>query len=134
LYLREGNWRGRQLLSREHVRTIVASPLANAIPRTGGKPAEMIAAQRSLGGGSNQTDHLGSYSFAWWTNGVDRQGARHWPAAPDDAFAALGHAGKRALFVIPSRDLVVAWNESAIEGREMESRALDLLLSACAKP
>ncbi|MEX0676573.1 MAG: hypothetical protein WD063_05830 [Pirellulales bacterium] len=131
LYLREGCWQGRQLLSREHVHAILASPVAGAVPRTDGKPAEMIPNQRSLGGGSNQTDHLGSYSFAWWTNGVDRQGRQHWPAAPLDTFAALGHFGKRALVVIPSRDLIVVWNESNLQGREMEDRALDLLLKAC---
>jgi CubicO group peptidase (beta-lactamase class C family) len=134
LYLREGNWRGRQLLSRAHVRTILSSPVTNTIPRTNGNPAEMLPGQRTLGGGSNQTDHLGSYSFAWWTNGVDRQGRRHWPAAPQDTFAAMGHMGKRALVVIPSRDLIAVWNDSAIEGREMENSALDLLLHACAKP
>jgi CubicO group peptidase (beta-lactamase class C family) len=134
LYLHEGNWRGRQLISREHVREILTSPLANSIPRTQGKRAEMIPRQRSLGGGSNQTDHLGSYSFAWWTNGVDRDGRRHWPAAPSDTFAALGHFGRRALVVIPSRDLIVVWNESLLAGPEMEDRALHLLLQACLPP
>jgi CubicO group peptidase (beta-lactamase class C family) len=131
LYLHEGNWRGRQLLTREHVRTILDSPLSNSIRRTQEKPSEMIANQRTLGGGSNQTDHLGSYSFAWWTNGTDRDGRRHWPAAPPDTFAAVGHFGKRALVVIPGRELIVVWNESLIAGREMENRALELLLGAC---
>ena len=133
LYLREGNWNGRQLLSRDHLHTILHSPLANSIPRTKGEKSEMIAGQRSLGGGSNQTDHLGSYSWAWWTNGVDRHGARHWPTAPEDTFAALGHAGKRALVVIPSLDLIVSWNDSAITTREMETRALGILVVGCSK-
>ncbi len=46
LYLRRGNWRGRQLLSPEHVHMVLTSPLSNDIPRTEGKRAEMIAAQR----------------------------------------------------------------------------------------
>jgi CubicO group peptidase (beta-lactamase class C family) len=130
LYLREGRWKDRQLLSQEHVRQATSSPLANGIPRTQGRPAEMLPGQRSIGGGGNQTDHLGSYSFLWWTNGVDRQGRRHWPNAPFDAFAALGHGGKRACLVIPSRDLVATWNDAAINGREMENEALRLLLAA----
>ena len=44
----------------------------------------MLPGQRSIGGKSNQTDHFGSYSFAWWTNGVDRGGKRHWPGVPND--------------------------------------------------
>jgi hypothetical protein len=130
LYLREGNWRGKQLLSREHVREILHSPLPNSIPRTTDRRAEMIPGQRTLGGGSNQTDHAGSYSFAWWTNGTDREGRRHLPHAPADAFAAVGHFGKRALVVVPSRELIVVWNESKVAGPEMEDRALELLLGA----
>jgi hypothetical protein len=132
LYLREGNWRGRQLLSREHVRQILTSSLANGIPRTAKGRSEMIAGQRTLGGGSNQTDHLGSYSFAWWTNGQDGKGRRHWPHAPLDTFAAVGHFGKRALVVMPGRELIVVWNESKLAGPEMEDRALELLLAALA--
>jgi CubicO group peptidase (beta-lactamase class C family) len=130
LYLRGGNWAGKQILSPESVRTILGSSLKNDIPRTKGKQAEMIAEQRSIGGGSNQTDHFGSYSFAWWTNGIDRQGKRHWPAAPEDTFAAVGHFGKRALVVIPSRELILVWNESQIKGPEMENQAIALLLAA----
>ncbi len=121
---------GNNCSAAEHVRTLLTSPLSNEIPRTAGKPAEMLPQQRSIGGGSNQTDHLGSYSFTWWLNGVDRHGKRHWPDAPQDTFAALGHNSKRAMVVLPSHDLIVAWNESKVEGAEMANRALQLLLSA----
>jgi hypothetical protein len=130
LYLREGNWNGKQLLSSEHVRTILHSPLSNSIPRTAGQPAEMIADQRSIGGGSNQTDHDGSYSYTWWTNGIDRHGRRHWPDVPPDAFGAFGHKGKRAIVLIPSDDLIIVWNEAKIVSLEMENRALQLLLES----
>jgi CubicO group peptidase (beta-lactamase class C family) len=130
LYLREGNWNGKQLLSPEHVRTILTSPVENSVPRTAGKPAEMLPNQRSIGGGSNQTDHYGSYSFTWWINGVDRNGRRHWPAAPANTFGAFGHKGKRAFVVIPEDELIVVWNEAKIESPEMENRALQLLLDA----
>jgi hypothetical protein len=133
LYLHEGRWGRRRLLSAEHVRTILHSPLANSIPRTANQRSEMIEGQRSLGGGSNQTDHLGSYSWAWWTNGVDRQGQRHWPAAPEDTYAALGNAGKRALVVIPSLQLIVSWNDSVITTRENENAALGILVAGCSK-
>jgi CubicO group peptidase (beta-lactamase class C family) len=66
LYLRRGQWNGRQIIRREHAVQAVTSPVAAAMPRTHGEEAEMIPGQRSLGGGNNQTDHFASYSFAWW--------------------------------------------------------------------
>jgi hypothetical protein len=90
----------------------------------------MLAGQRSIGGGANQTDHMGSYSFTWWTNGVDREGRRHWPDAPTDAFAALGHDSMRGLAIVPSLDLVVGWNDTALRGRDGVNRLLRLVVSA----
>jgi len=135
LYLRGGKWNGQQLIDPEHVKLATTTPLGNSIPRTTGRSAEMIPGQRSIGGGNNQTDHLGSYSFAWWTNGTDRDGRRHWPDVPTDTFGAFGHGGKRAMVVLPVLDLIVCWNDSKINGREMENRALRLAVEACrAKP
>lgn len=133
LYLCRGNWNGKQLLTTEHARMAVSSPLPGSFPRTKAQPAEMIAGQRTLGSRrvpDDQCDHLGSYSFLWWTNGMDRNGKRHWPDAPTDAYGAFGHGGLRAMVVIPSLDLVVSWNDAKMEGREMENQALWLLCTA----
>lgn len=131
LYLREGNWgKYTQLFPAELARKAVSSPLSNEIPRTSGKRAEMLPGQRSIGGGNNQTDHLGSYSFLWWTNGVDRNGKRHWPSLPLDAYAALGHNGMRGLLIVPSLDLIVSWNDSLIDGREAQDRILGIAAKA----
>jgi Beta-lactamase len=133
LYLHKGNWNGKQLLSARLAEMAVTSAVPNTVPQTQGKRADMIVGQRSIGGGSNQTDHLGSYSLAWWTNGVDRNGQRHWPDAPLETFGAFGHGGVRATVVIPSRDLVIGWNDARINSRDMENRVLKLLLEACIK-
>jgi hypothetical protein len=130
LYLREGRWNGAPLLRSDLVRLALGSPVAASLPRTRGRKAEMIPSQRSLGGGINQTDHFGGYSFAWWLNGVDREGRRHWPGAPADTFAALGHGGQRGLAVIPSLDLVVSWNDSRLDSPEKENRALATLAAS----
>jgi CubicO group peptidase (beta-lactamase class C family) len=130
LYLHQGRWMKRSLLSEPLARQLVTSPLAAELPRTAGEKAEMLSGQRSIGGGNNQTDHFGSYSFAWWTNGTDRERKRHWPAAPIDTFAALGHGGERALVVIPSLDLVVSWNDGKIDSRGQQNQALELLREA----
>lgn len=118
LYLREGEWNGDRLLAAEHARMAVSSPLPAELPRAGDQAAEMIDGQRTIGSDripDNQTDHFGSYSYLWWVNGVDRDGRRRWPDAPEDVFAALGHRnGMRGMAVLPSLDLVISWNDSRI--------------------
>jgi hypothetical protein len=134
LYLHKGNWNGRQLLREDLATLAVTSPLPNSILRTAGEAAEMIPDQRTIGSQQvpdNQCDHLGSYSFLWWTNGVDRGGKRHWPDAPTDAYGAFGHGGPRAMVVIPSLDVIVSWNDANVESREAENEALRLLSEAC---
>jgi hypothetical protein len=77
LYLRNGEWGGRQLISPAHACMAVKIPLPNSIPRTKAEKAEMCPGQRTLGSRvipDDQTDHLGSYSYLWWINGVDREG------------------------------------------------------------
>ena len=137
LYLREGNWNGIQLIGKHHVKMAISSALPNTIPRATGVAAEMIPGQRSLGSKvipDNQCDHLGSYSWLWWTNGTDREGKRHWPDAPSDTYGAFGHGGPRAMIVVPSLDVVLSWNDARVEGREMENRALKLLVGAVTGP
>lgn len=119
LYLRHGEWNGQQLVSRQHATMAVSNPLPNSIPRAGRQLADMIVGQRSLGSTEkpdNQTDHFGSYSWLWWTNGIDREGNRFWPDAPHDTYGAFGHGGPRALWVIPSLDIVVSYNDANLNG------------------
>jgi len=130
LYLRQGKWKNKQLISRGHAIMAVSNPLPNSIPRTAGQEAELIPGQRSIGSmriPDNQCDHLGSYSWLWWTNGLDREGKRHWPDAPVDTYGCFGHGGKRAMVVMPSLDLIVSWNDTKIQASEMENHALKLL-------
>jgi CubicO group peptidase (beta-lactamase class C family) len=133
LYLRGGKWRGKQLLRPEHARMAVTEPVPNSIPRAGQAAAEMIPGQRTLGSQQipdNQTDHLGSYSWLWWINGVDREGKRHWPDAPVDAYGCFGHGGIRAMIILPGLDLIVSWNDTRVDAREKENQALKLLVAA----
>ena len=131
LQLRGGAWRGRRLIAEKFTKMAASESLPSSIPRAGKKAAEMIPHQRSIGSRSipdNQTDHMGSYSWLWWTNGVDREGKRHWPDVPTDAFGAFGHGGIRAMVILPSLDLIVSWNDSKTRGREKENEALKLLV------
>lgn len=127
LYLRGGVWKGEPLISREHARLAVTAQVASDFPRAGEAAADMLPGQRSIGSRDipdNQTDPMGSYAFLWWTNGVDRDGKRHWPDVPVDAYGCFGHGGKRAMVVLPSLDLIVSWNDARIEGREAENAVL----------
>ena len=130
LYLRKGIWAGRRLISVEHAVKAPASPLSVSSPRTKGKGAEMIAGQRSIGGGNNQCDHNGSYSNAWWVNGIGRDGRRNWPDVPNDVYGCFGHGDIRAMVVMPSLDLIVCWNDTKIEASKMVNHALKLLAEA----
>ena len=118
LFLRQGRWKDRQLLSGEDVALLTTSPLPGAFPRTRAVPADMCPDQRSIGSEripDNQCDHEGSYSWLWWTNGVNRDGRRHWPDAPVDVYAALGHRnGMRGMAVFPSLDIVLSWNDTVL--------------------
>lgn len=118
LYLNTGQWNGIQILDEMHAKLAVGSPLPNSLPRTTAMTAEMIPGQRSIGSTNlpdDQSAHLGSYSWSWWVNGVDRNGNRFWPDAPLDTYAALGHQnGRRGMAVIPSLDIVIAWNDTML--------------------
>jgi hypothetical protein len=76
---------------------------------------------------------MGSYSWLWWINGIDREGKQHWPDVPTDAYGCFGHGGKRAMVVLPSLDLIVSWNNTRIESRDMENKALGQLTQAIIK-
>ena len=133
LYLRKGRWKDEQLISRERAVMAVTNPLPNSIPRAGNKAADMIPGQRSIGSKripDNQCDHVGSYSWLWWTNGVDRNGARHWPDVPVDTYGCFGHGGLRAMVVLPGLDMIISWNDTKIRGADMENRVLGLLVKA----
>ena len=134
LYLRKGKWQDKQLIDPQYVKLATTSPLPLSILRTDGQSAEMIADQRSIGGGNNQCDHNGSYSFTWWVNGIGRDGTRNWPDAPNDVFGCFGHGDIRAMVVMPSLNLIVSWNDAKIEGNKMVSHALKLLADAAAAP
>jgi NAD(P)H dehydrogenase (quinone) len=58
------------------------------------------------------------------------QQRQHWLAEQADTYGAFGHGGVRATVVIPSHDIVVSWNDARIKNRDMENRALQLLVEA----
>jgi hypothetical protein len=132
LYLREGNWNGKQLISRKHARMAVSEPLPLSLPRTKAKEASMITGQRSIGSKNipdDQNEHSGSYSWLWWVNGVKHDGTRRWPGAPKRAYACLGHKnGKRGIAVLPEHDLIISWNDSRLDSMPEDPHPVGELL------
>ncbi|GAB4567273.1 MAG: hypothetical protein Kow0047_19300 [Anaerolineae bacterium] len=119
-YLHRGRWRDRQLLSPDLIQLSLSSVVPPETPQSSGIDAAMLPGQRSLGGGKTITPiGPGFYSFNWWLNGVDANGRRLFVDAPTDTVVASGHGGKRALWVIPSLDLIVAWNETRVEDHDI---------------
>jgi CubicO group peptidase (beta-lactamase class C family) len=119
LYLRGGRWQDRVIIRPDFVRMALGSPIPAELPRTSGTEAPMLPGQRSLGGGKNiAAVGQGYYSFNWWLNGKDRQGRRLFRFAPPDTFVAAGHGGQRMLWIVPSLDLIVCWNDSEIDDHD----------------
>jgi len=129
LYMHQGNWDGTQLLRKDLAQRALSEPVPNTIPRAGFEAAEMIEGQRSIGSTrvpDNQTPHHGSYSWLWWINGIDENGERYWPDAPNEVYTALGHKnGKRGMAVIPSLEIVIAWNDTKLDQMESDPHPLN---------
>ncbi len=90
LFLNNGEWDGRQLLSSEWVRAATRSQ----VPTTIGLWPDSAA------------DGRGVYGFNWWTNGVRADGTRKWPGVPVDTYAASGY-NNNDMFVVPAWNMVV---------------------------
>ena len=115
LWLRMGNWRGKQLVQSNLVHMALHSPVPPQTPLTRGKESPMLPGQRTIGGTRNITPvGPGYYSFNWWLNRTNEQGQRLFADAPPDTYVASGHGGKRMLWVVPTQDMVVCWNDSVI--------------------
>lgn len=126
LVLRGGKWGGRQLVPPGLMYLSISAPIPAATPLTCGRDGEMIPGQRTLGGTKNITKvGPGYYSFNWWLNGTDDQGRQLFVDGPGDLVAALGHGGRRALWILPSLDLVVSWNDAALEDHDQSPGRAD---------
>jgi len=118
-YLRGGRWQDQRVLASDLIRMALTSVVPPDTPQSSGIDADMLPGQRSLGGGKTITPiGPGYYSFNWWLNGLDREERRLYVDAPPDTYVASGHGGKRALWIIPSLDLIVCWNDTRVEDHD----------------
>ena len=143
LYLRNGQWRDKGVIKPEFIQMAINSPIPATTPRTGGREADMLPGQHSIGGTRNITPvGPGYYSFNWWLNQTNLAGQRLYLDAPVDAYVASGHGGKRTCWIFPSLDLVVCWNDSPIADHDTSpgnpdtkcNQAVKLLVQAAGRP
>jgi hypothetical protein len=119
LYLRGGRWRDQQVLRNDLWRSALSSPVPASLPVAGDGDLAVLPGQRTLGGGKRITRvGPGFYSFNWWLNGRDKDGRRLFVDAPADTYVASGHGGERMLWVMPSLDLVVTWNDADVHDHD----------------
>ena len=102
LFLNNGNWNGKQLLSTDwiaqatSVQVPAPTPLFRDIRDTTDYP---------------YTDHLdivgpGRYGYHWWTNGIMADGSRNMPDSPLGTFYRSGYNDNYVL-IIPEWDMVI---------------------------
>jgi CubicO group peptidase (beta-lactamase class C family) len=120
LLMDRGMVRGRRLLSEQSMKTMIGSVVPWETPLSTGEPAEMISGQKSVGGTWNISPiGPGRYSFHLWVNRAADGEKLMLADAPEDTLLASGKWGETTLWVIPSLELVVAWNGSAIDDHHL---------------
>lgn len=134
LALHKGKWRDQQLVPASAFETMFSSPIPASTPLTSKQDTDMLPGQRSLGGTKSITPNgPGVYSFNWWLNRKDNQGRLALPSAPPDTILASGHGAKRTLWVIPSLDLVMSWNDSLVDDHDKSPGNPDTRLNRAAR-
>ncbi len=131
LYLHRGQWAGKQVLREDLAVMSVTDPLPLSIARTQGESTDTIFPRRSIGGGGNQCDHNGGYSWMWWLNRTARDGKLWFPDVPDNFYACFGHGGQEGMAVLPTQDMIVSWIGNRLhQDRERGNRAFHALVLA----
>ncbi|MCD8534949.1 MAG: hypothetical protein LR011_09230 [Verrucomicrobia bacterium] len=117
LYMNEGRWDGRQIVSRRHVKLAGSDALSLNIPRTLGQEAQNCEMHSIGGGGTRQTIMVDIPGCGGLTD---------WHAMAGDGgmmprricMQRWGHCGQRGMAVLPSARIVVSWND----GEEIHCR------------
>ena len=95
LFVRQGRWENRQIVSADWVRQATTPSAVGP-----------------------------DYGYLWWLNtGKGTTGKKPWPDAPTTSFAALG-AGQNTVWVDPEHDLVIVWRWHNGNPNELIKRVL----------
>jgi len=90
LFLSQGKWKGKQLISRAWVEQATRAQVPASLP------LELLSG----------ADGRGVYGYNWWLNGIKHDGKRRWPGAPLGTYSASGY-NNNDMFVIPKWNMVI---------------------------
>lgn len=90
LFLNQGKWNGKQLISSSWVETATSVHVPSSMPLDPKSGA----------------DGRGVYGCNWWVNGIKASGERKWPGATLGTYAACGY-NNNDMFIIPEWNMVV---------------------------
>lgn len=125
---------GRVILSEESMATLLGSVVPVSVPLSSGKLAEMLPGQKTVGGTRNLSSiGPGRYTCHLWLNKRGPRNLLMMPDAPEDTILASGKWGEAMLWMIPSLDLVVAWNDSEIGDHHLAHDHPDAEMNAAAR-
>jgi CubicO group peptidase (beta-lactamase class C family) len=93
LYCCNGNWNGRQVVSRKYIDYATSPRVSSAVPPF--DPKAWYAGLLS-----------GNYGLNWWVNGEKPDGTQMWPHAPEGTFAAQGNKNNICL-IVPAWKMVI---------------------------
>ena len=99
LFLNQGRWRGRQIISKEWVEQATTVQVPVEMPLGG--PID-----HGIPGAGFPMIGSGAYGFNWWVNGVGPDGKRLLEGAPERTYGAFGF-NNNSLFVIPEWEMVI---------------------------
>ena len=92
LFLNEGNWDGKQLISKEWVKMATSVQVPASLPLADTDRKNLVGP--------------GVYGFNWWVNGKKADGTLKWPGAPEGCYFASGFNNNKCV-VIPQWNMVV---------------------------
>lgn len=129
-----GWWKNKQLVRRDLMETMLSSPVSATLPRSAFYEIQgsLVTGGQSFGGGINQDCAVpGLYSFTWWLNQPKPDGRRYLAGLPQNSFLANGLYLCDGCLVIPSWQLVIAWNSSRLSEEDGDLAQLVKRVRAC---
>lgn len=120
LYANGGNWNGQQLISKKYISEACVVKVPASLP-----PHDPRGWYTVL---------PGNYGLNWWINGVNASGARKWPSAPVNTFAAQGMGNNICLIVPEWKMVIVRCGDDKIVDIGLYDRMFALLKEALEIP